>query len=615
MCGIAGFIGQGNKEILRLMTEEIRHRGPDEEGFFIKDDVFFGHRRLSIIDLSTGSQPMFNEDKSITLIFNGEIYNFQDLKKQLSGHSFKTLSDTEVIIHGYEEWGEKVFEKLNGMFAIAVWDDKNKKLILGRDCFGEKPLYWSKINDIIIFSSELKSILKHPLIHKKLNLSSVYRFFSFDYIPQPYTIFNNIFKLENGSFLVAEKGKEISVKTFYEIKIAEKKIDFNSAVNNLEKLLTNSVAQRLIADVPVGVFLSGGIDSSVIAYFAKKEKDDIKTISAGFEEKSFDESFYAKKVSSYLKTEHFHKNFTSKEIIEAIPDVMEKLDEPFGDPSIMPSYLLSKFARENVKVVLGGDGGDELFMGYPNHQVQKMLHFIGLSKSVFKTNYAKVLKRILPVADENLTFSYKIQRYSESLRFPPLFRDFLNIGGYFKGMENLFKSQTKNEDLFDFTNNFLKKYEDKNYLERISLLFQKYYLEDDILFKIDRASMYNGLEVRAPFLDLRLTDFVNSLPLEYKLRRFKTKYILKELMKNKLPKEIIHRKKKGFGVPLSKWLKKELKDYMLKTLSSSEINKFGLLKYEEVKKLISEHLNEKKDNRKIIWNLIIFQNWCDKYLG
>lgn len=615
MCGIAGFVGQGNKEILRLMTGEIKHRGPDSEGFFIKDDVFFGHRRLSIIDLSAGAQPMFNEDKSVAVVFNGEIYNFKDLRKQLFKHSFKTLSDTEVIVHGFEEWGEKVFEKLNGMFAVAIWDDKNKKLILGRDRFGEKPLYWSKIKDTVIFASEIKSILKHPLISKKLNLLSVYRFFSFDYIPQPHTIFNNIFKLENGSFLITEKGKELRFKKFYEIEIAEKKNDFNLASNNLEKLLADSVALRLVADVPVGIFLSGGIDSSVIAYFAKREKDDIKTISVGFEEKSFDESFYAKKVSSHLRTEHFHKNFTSKEMIKAIPEVMEKLDEPFGDPSIMPSYLLSKFAREKVKVVLGGDGGDELFMGYPNHRLQKALHFIGLNRLVFKTNYAKILKRILPVSDKNLTFFYKIQRYGESLNFPPLFRDFFNIGSYFQGIHNLFRFQINSEEPFDFADDFLKKHEDKNYLERISLLFQKYYLEDDILFKVDRASMYNGLEARAPFLDTRLADFVNSLPCEYKLRRFKTKHILKELMENKLPKEIIRRKKKGFGVPLAKWLKKELKDYMLEMLAPPKINKFGLLKYEEIEKLIYEHLNGKKDNRKIIWNLIIFQNWCDKYLG
>jgi len=410
------------------------------------------------------------------------------------------------------------------------------------------------------------------------------------------------------------ENNQIKLDNYYQIEINSKKISFSSAKENMEELLNDSVEKRLIADVPVGIFLSGGIDSSVIAYFAKKQKQDIKTFSIGFDESSFDESLYAQQVADFLKTEHYHKKFSSNDLLDVIPEVINKLDEPFGDPSILPTYLLSKFTSEKVKVALGGDGGDELLMGYPNHRVQKIISLLGLAGFKSKINLNKALDKLFFVSDKNLTFSYKIKRYAQSIAFPALYRDFLNIGGYLNKIENLFNFNTKEGNLFNFAEDFLGNYRDKSYLDKINVLFMKYYLQDDILFKVDRASMYNSLEVRAPFLDYRLVDFINSLPLEYKLKNFKTKYILKELMRDKLPKNIIHRKKKGFGIPLTSWLKKDLKEYMLEVLSKQEISKTNLFNFSFVDKLIKEHLNNKKDNRKILWNLIIFQNWAKKYL-
>ena len=615
MCGIAGYIGQGDKENLKQMVDLVKYRGPDDEGFYIENRVGLGIRRLSIIDLFTGKQPIYNENKSIVVIFNGEIYNFQELKKDLiaKGHRFYTNSDTEVIVHQYEEEGENCFKKINGMFAIALWDKKEEKLILARDRYGEKPLYWTGVGDTLIFASEIKSILSHSLIRKRLNYLSIYQYFSFDYIPQPFTIFENIYKLENGSFLVFKNNK-IDIKRFYEIKIDERRIDFKPALMELDKLLEDSVNKRLIADVPLGIFLSGGIDSSTITHFAKKQKKDIETFSIGFSEKTFDESGHAKQVADLLKTKHYHREFGPGDLLRVIPEIIKKLDEPFGDPSILPTYLLSKFAREKVKVALGGDGGDELLMGYPNHQVQKIVYLLKVHGLKFKGNYAEILERLLPVSNKNLTFSYKLKRYSHSFVFPGLYRDFLNIGGYMKGIDNLFEFKIEPENLFGFAESFLGGYSNKNYLKKINLLFLKYYLEDDILFKVDRASMYNNLEVRAPFLDFKLADFVNSLPLNYKLHGIKTKYILKELMKDRLPENIVSRKKKGFGVPLTIWLKRDLKDYMLEILNQRELDRFGLLSYKFVENLISEHIQNKKDNRKILWNLIIFQNWCKNYL-
>lgn len=615
MCGITGYFGETDENILKKMTNALKHRGPDDQGYFINKNIGLGHRRLSIIDLSDkGRQPIENEEGTIKLVFNGEIYNFQELRKDLisKGHKFRSQTDSEVIIHQYEENGIDCFKKFNGMFALAIWDENKEKLILSRDRYGQKPLYWTLINRNLIFASELKSVLLHPSVKKELNCLSLYRYFSFDYVPQSETIFKNIYKLANGSLLIFEDNK-VEIKSYYDIELGNNNIGFSSAKNKLGKLLEDSVEKRLIADVPIGVFLSGGIDSSVITYFAKKQKEDIKTFSIGFSESSFDESSYAKQISDFLKTEHYHQEFKPKDLLDVIPEISEKLDEPFGDPSILPTYLLSKFTVKNVKVALGGDGGDELLMGYPNHQVQKIINLTKIAHLRAK-GLSDLFEKAFPVSEKNLTFSYKAKRYIHSLGFPVLYRDFLNIGGYIEGVEKMFNFKVDKKELFNFAQDFLGEYKDKKYLKKVNLLLMKYYLQDDILFKVDRASMYNSLEVRAPFLDFRLADFINSLPLEYKLKGLKTKYILKELMKDKLPDNIINRPKKGFGVPLSSWFKKDLKDYLLKTLSKKEIEKTGLFDYSFIKKRIDEHLNNKRDNRKILWNLVVFQNWARKYL-
>lgn len=618
MCGIAGYVGLGDERSLSAMIGSIGYRGPDDRGLFIKDNVGLAQTRLSIIDLSSaGHQPMSNLQEKVWLVFNGEIYNFQELRAELiktGKYKFRSQTDTEVIIYLYEEFGETFLEKLNGMFAIALYDFSVKKLLLARDRVGKKPLYWSKINDTIVFGSEMKSLLAHPAIKKEINNLSVYQYFSFDYVPQPNTIFKNINKLENGNYLVFD-GENVFIKKYYTFKVEKKELDFDTSLKTMEDLLSDAVRKRLVADVPVGVFLSGGLDSSTVAYFAKQHKKDIATISIGFNESTFDESVHAREVAEFLQTEHYHKNFSSSTLLEILPEVLTKLDEPFGDASLVPTFALSKFAREKVTVALGGDGGDEVFMGYPNHQVQKIAFFTGLAKLTMKGNYANILERILPVTEKNLTFFYKATRYAHSLAVPGIYRDFLNIGGHVKGMERMFAFETAPDQLFNFANDFLADFKDIGYLEKINLLFLKYYLEDDILFKVDRASMYNALEVRAPILDYRIMDFANSLPLDYKLHGLEGKYLLKKIMETKLPKHIVYRKKKGFGIPLAAWLKKDLKPFVLQILSVEKINRYGLLKHAEIDKLLSEHLSGRGDNHKIIWNLIVFQKWCENYLN
>ncbi|MCK4553667.1 asparagine synthase (glutamine-hydrolyzing) [Candidatus Parcubacteria bacterium] len=612
MCGIAGYHGKGDREILEKMTNALKHRGPDDKGCYFNGKVGLGHRRLSIIDLSSEArQPMLNKDCSIIVAFNGEIYNFKKLRDELKfkKHNFKTNSDTEIIIHAYEEYGEECFGMFNGMFAIAIWDNIKKQLILARDRFGQKPLYYFYDNNNLIFASEIKSLLTHPEVKKDLDELAIWQYFSFDYAPQPNTIFKNIKKLENGQLLIYKDSK-IKLKYYYEISLKENfNISEEEAISELNKLLEKSINMRLISDVPLGVFLSGGLDSSTIAYYAKRQKNNLKTFSIGFDEQSFDETKYAKQVADYLKTDHYHKQFSGQELIEVIPKVFEKLDEPFGDPSILPTYLLSEFTREKVTVALSGDGGDELLCGYPNHKAQKLLailpHNLKLNKAI-----VNIIVKCLPFSEKNMASSFKMQRMLLASQFNGLYRDFIVIGGYNNQFDKLFDFEVKKDTLFDFAANFLVSYQNYSYFQKVNLLFQKYYLSDDILFKADRASMYNSLEVRAPFLDFQVADFLNSLPMSLKLKGFnKSKYILKRLMQNKLPDNIINRQKKGFGVPITKWLNQDLKDFMLDSLSRKNIEKIGFLNHNIVEKLIKQHLNRQVDNRKILWNLIVFQNW------
>ena len=616
MCGIAGFTGGGNRSDLENMIAAIKHRGPDNTGFFECGNIFMAHSRLSILDLSpAGHQPMKCGDDSVVVSYNGEIYNFKELREGLKkkGHKFLSDTDTEVVVYLYKEYGEDCFKMLNGMFALAVYDKSKEKIILARDRLGEKPLYWSFKNNVLIFSSEIGSIVNHPLISKDLDMLAVYQFFAFDYTPQPKTVFKDIKKLENGQLLIYEK-REMILKKFYNLSVREIKISEKEAADRLFNMLDEAVKIRLISDAPLGVFLSGGIDSSAIAYFAAKHKPGIKTFSIGFDEKSFDESRWAKQAASYLKTEHYHRQFSAEDMIDSLPEIFSKIDEPFGDPSLLPTFLLSRFAKEQVTVALGGDGGDELFMGYPNYKAQKFLNFTGLKKIKISGLLAKILMKFLPYSSKNMAGSFMVQRALMSGKFPAHLRDFAAIGGYHSSFEELFRfGAEKEKELFYFAEEFLKDKKDLDYLSKITLLFQKYYLSDNILFKTDRASMYNSLETRAPFLDYRLVDFANSLPSSFKLKWFKSKYIFKKAMENKLPDRIIHRKKKGFGIPLAGWLRGELRDYMFKSLSENNINEIGFIDYGIVRRLIEEHLSGKMDNKKILWNLIVFQNWHSRF--
>ena len=623
MCGIAGFIGRGDRDIIQAMINEIDYRGPDEKGFFTKEGVFLGHCRLSIIDLKTGGQPMFNEDKNVAVVFNGEIYNFLELKEILlkKGHQFKTQSDTEVIAHGYEEWGESVFEKMNGMFAVAIWDEKNKKLILGRDRFGEKPLYWASSLDIFIFSSELKSIFQHPSFKKEIDPVSLGKYFFFEYIPSPHTIFKGIKKIEPGHFLVFQNNK-IKINSYWQIKFGGPEavgIDENTALKNLDILLDQSVKKSLVSDVPLGVFLSGGIDSSTIAYFAQKNSNQpVKTFSIGFKEKSFDESKWARLVAKRLGTEHYEKIFSTKELINSISSVFGKLDEPLADASILPTYLLSKMAKEKVTVVLGGDGGDEFWMGYPTFIAHRLFPLFNIIPGFIKNNALNFFASLLPVSFDNFSFDFKVKKFLSGINIADnILRNQVWLSAFSpKELKYLFTPEIyeviKN-NVFEDINKIIGENTGMSKWQKLVYSYSKHYLAEDILTKVDRASMMNSLEVRSPFLNHELVSFVNNLPDNFKFKGMEGKYFLKKLMEPRLGKDIISRKKKGFGIPIARWLTGELKGELGKMLSEEKIKKQGFFDYSYVKKIIAEHMEGRKNNRQKLWSLFVFQKWHENW--
>jgi len=633
MCGIVGFLTSKasdipGHDILRRMREILVHRGPDDLGEYIRplDNqgpfVFFGHRRLSIIDLSGGHQPLSNEDGTVWVVFNGEIYNFIELKQELEarGHAFRTHSDTEVIVHSYEEYGEECFRRFNGMFGIGIWDEPRGRLLLARDRLGKKPLYYYRTNETFIFASELKAILTYPNFPRKVNPLSLMKYLFYEFIPSPHTIFDEARKLSSGSYLIWQKGR-MEVREYWSPfrseRVGENLSEPEAEVRMMD-LLKRSVRRRLISDVPLGVFLSGGIDSSAITALAQNEASGkVKTFSIGFEDPSFDESTYATQVSQFLGTEHYEQQMTPSDLLHIVPNLPDILDEPMADASILPTYLLSKFTREYVTVALGGDGGDELFAGYPTYLAHKLARQYGR----FFGNLHPVIHffgNLLPVSDNNISFDFKVKKFLSGIGYPDGIRNSIWLGSFtFPGIEKVVSSEILNHfdriRLVEEISSYEETFPIKDLTTQLQYLDLKLYLQESILVKVDRASMACSLEVRAPFLDYELVEFVMGLPSELKLRGFTSKYVLKKAMKNLLPKEVIQRKKKGFGVPIAKWVKGPLRELFEELLLPDRIRREGFLNPEYVTTLLQDHLMNKKDNRKQLWTLLVWELWVTRY--
>jgi len=604
------------------MMDAIVSRGPDDAGVFIGEGVALGHRRLSIIDLKTGHQPISSRDGSKVIVYNGEVYNFLELKTALlgRGHTFRTNSDTEVVLHAYEEYGEDCVMRFNGMFALAIWDSKEKSLFLARDRFGKKPLYYASFDNQFIFGSELKSILKHPAVKREIDQDALREYLAYEYVPSPHSIFRNIYKLEAGSRITVRNGV-VRADRYWDLNFnIQKKFDYKEASSRILELLKGSVKKRLISDVPLGVFLSGGIDSSaVVSQMAQlMNPRDIKTFSIGFQERSFDESSDARRVAEYFGTDHHEEILKPDVMLDVFPKVLDVLDEPFADSSIIPTYLVSKFARRDVKVALGGDGGDELFMGYPSFLAHKLGDSFGFIPDPFKKLSLKLLLGCVKPSNEYMGLYFKARRFLRGLDFPEETRHQAWIGSFTPVEQELLlasgSAHSGRSDVYGTTKRYFQNVKELEPLDRAAYIYMKTYMTDDILTKVDRASMANSLEVRAPFLDTEFTEYVTSIPASFKLRNFTTKWILKEALKDKLPKQNISKPKQGFAVPVAKWLKEDLKGLLLDAFQKTKIKREGIFDYAYVNGLIKEFLNNKNDTRKEIWALFMFEMWYDKWM-
>ncbi|HEV8722973.1 MAG TPA: asparagine synthase (glutamine-hydrolyzing) [Candidatus Binatia bacterium] len=630
MCGIYGYVSRNDKinpEMLRAMGRALAHRGPDDEGEMIQNtgavSAGLGHKRLSIIDLSqAGKQPMANEDETLWITLNGEIYNYQELRNELEdkGHRFRSRSDTEVVVHLYEESGTRCLDKLSGMFAFAIWDSKKKSLFLARDRVGKKPLHYCATDGGIIFASEIKALLQHPGVSHDLDLKALSKYLSYEYVPAPDTIFRSIKKLEPGHYLLHENG-ESHCFPYWQIPIEDDPATNRSEADyteELRELLERAVRRRLVADVPVGLFVSGGLDSGIVAAFAARARDHLQCFSVGFDEPSFDESAYSKQVAASLGIKHHLKVFDANEMLRLVPELPQILDEPLADPSILPLFLLSRFASERMKVVLSGDGGDELFAGYQTFQAHKLMTYFSALPGFIKQSI-KTISSHLPVSHGYLSTDYKLKQFLKGDGASAETRFFLWRGAFGNNEKNdLLTPDIRRElaghDAYEDVDRYIRESGLTKELERILYLAMKLYLQDNNLVTVDRASMANGLEVRCPLLDKDVVEFVCRLPMNYKLNGFTTKYLLKRSAAGMLPRNIIYRQKRGFGIPLAKWLTTELKDFMLDYLSEERIRKQGIFHYPSVKKLIDEQFAKTNDHREPLWTLLVFQTWYERYL-
>ncbi|HUF01833.1 MAG TPA: asparagine synthase (glutamine-hydrolyzing), partial [Gaiellaceae bacterium] len=618
MCGICGIVGSGplERDVLARMTGTLRHRGPDDEGFLHREyegglAVGLGFRRLSIIDLESGNQPMTNEDGSIQLLLNGEIYNFRELRRDLEtrGHRFLTNADTEVVAHLYEEEGARCLTRLNGMFALALWDEPKRQLTLARDRFGKKPLHYAEIESGLIFGSELRSLLEHPSCPRALDDASLSRYLTLEYVPTPHTIYEGVKKLPAGHLLRWQDGAS-QIESYWDLTFepGDGRSD-DEYVEEFRSHFREAVRRRLVADVPLGAFLSGGIDSSSVVAMMVEEggADAVKTFSVGFREASFDESRHARRVAAHFGTEHHEEHFTAQTLLDVLPTLTEVLDEPFADPSVLPTFVLSRFTRETVTVALGGDGCDELLAGYPTFPADKVARLYKVPRALHERVLVPATDR-LPASTKNFSWDFKVKRFLRGAAASEDIRHALWLGALSPDEQTVVLAHSRTDPLDEYR----RVYRDAptaDRIDRLVYLYAKTYLQDDILVKVDRASMACSLEVRAPFLDVDLVEFLGRVPSRLKLHRFETKHLLKRALGDRLPEGIAGRRKKGFGIPVAEWLKGELRDLLGDELSSERLRAQGIFEPAEVQRLVREHAAGRRDQRKPLWTLLMFQLW------
>ena len=636
MCGIAGYIGETKNpsDCLTKMAQAINHRGPDSNGLWIdQEGIGLAHTRLSILDLSTaGHQPMHSVSGNYVLIFNGEIYNHKYLRSELesiSNRNWLGHSDTETLLASIEEWGiEDTLAKVKGMFAIALWDKKSKNLFLSCDRIGEKPLYYGWVNEQFVFASELKSIKEFPTFNNEIDRNSLAMFLRFNSIPAPYSIYENIYKLEPGQIVkIDSKSKQIQKNSFWSIEEAYKNGNMNKftgtskeAVDKLEHLLSSAVSSQMQSDVPLGAFLSGGVDSStIVALMQSFSNSKVNTFTIGFNSKEFDEAKHAAQVAKYLGTDHYDKYVTDSDALNVIPNLPNIYDEPFADSSQIPTFLVSEFAKQKVTVALSGDAGDELFGGYNRYIFsEKTLNNVLKAPSAIKKLVSKI---ILSLSEEKWN----------RLLSGSMSKSFSNIGNKLHKTADILSSKSIRDlhfrlvsqihnpsEWIKHTNEYesklnddIDRFKELNSIESMMAYDLISYLPTDILTKVDRAAMSVSLETRIPFLDIDVIEFSSSLPIEYKIRNGVSKWALREVLYKHVPKDLIERPKMGFGVPLAEWLRGPLKDWAESLLDEKRLHQEGFFNVEFVRDKWLQHLSGNRNWSYQLWNILMFQAWLE----
>jgi asparagine synthase (glutamine-hydrolysing) len=614
MCGIAGFVGVGGQQTLETMTHSMAYRGPDAAGYWQEKEkgLFLGHRRLSILDLDGGSQPMLSQDGNLVVVFKGEIYNHGPLRVELEdrGHRFVSHhSDTEVLLCGYQEWGEELPQHLNGMWAFAIYDRKNQKLFLSRDRFGKKPLYYSFQKGLFAFASELGALMAHDHLEKRLSPLSIQKYFGYGYIPAPRSLYEGVYKLPGGHNLLYNLDSTPPKSQPYwrfELEPEEPKGgNTKQWEEELRSLIAAAVKRRLEADVPVGIFLSGGIDSTAIAHYAIQAQGtrQTRTFSIGFNEASFDESAHARFAAEQLGVEHNLELFNNP--YGVAQEVINQLDEPFGDSSLIPTYLLCQNARKEVTVALGGDGADELFAGYDPFRALKLAQWYDRLTPRPVHQAIKLLASRLPASHKNMGMHFKINRTLAGLDYPQKLWNPTWMGPLpHKELEELFEQPLEAEEIYSEAIEEWDSCKQPHLIDKTLQFFTRLYLQDSILTKVDRASMLHSLEVRAPFLDLELVEFARKIPHHYKYRQGTTKYLLKKALEPELPAAILHRKKKGFGMPVGQW-------FYDGALSFDSGGAYPM----KNQRWLQEHQRGEKDHRLFLWNFWVLQQFLSKSRG
>jgi asparagine synthase (glutamine-hydrolysing) len=626
MCGIVGFVNAGSRtasrETLERMNRCIVHRGPDEDGFFVHENVALAMRRLAIIDLAGGQQPIYNQEKSSVIVFNGEIYNFQELKKDLEarGHAFGTHCDTEVIVHAYDEYGADCVSHLRGMFAFAIWDFRDRSLFIARDRIGKKPLlYAHQANGDLVFGSEFTAVLAHPSVTREVDYEAIDNYLSYLCVPAPLTAFKQIRKLEPGHWLRWKDGK-IETRRYWKPDFSKKiKISEEEAVGETTRVLREATEMRLISEVPLGAFLSGGVDSSVVvALMAQASRTPVKTFSIGFEEQDYSELKYAKRVAEHLGAE-YNEFIVRPNALEILPTLVEHYGEPYADPSAIPTYYVSRETRRYVTVALNGDGGDESFVGYERHVAMKFAETYHKLPRPVRRYLIEPSITAIPSPTNFRNRFVRFQRFLRAASMPKAERYFLWLST-FDGdakrelyTEDL-KNKTATANPLEFFARYISHSNGKGIIDTVLLTDLMNYLPNDLLVKVDIASMANSLEARSPFLDHKVIEFAASLPENVKQQGKDTKSLLKKVAARLVPPEVVYRPKMGFGVPLKYWLGNELQGFTREVLLSAKATQRGLFDAGTVERLIDEQKRDAKDNSWKIWTLLMLELWFQRFI-